>query len=94
MLQNKQKPCKAPAPVRGKIKKMEAVIRGWVNYYGIAKAKSKMKELDELVRTRLRIGIRKQWKQPKTKTWNLQKLGINRWKAHEWGNRRLLSGSA
>jgi len=49
-----------PSPAKDKIKKMEAVIRGWVNYFSIAKAKSKMQELDELVRTRLRMGI---WKQ-------------------------------
>ena len=67
---------------------MEAIIRGWVNYFWIAKAKSKMKELDELVRTRLRMGIWKQWKKPKTKIRNLQKLGINQWKAYEWGNSR------
>ena len=48
-----------PAPAKEKIKKMEAVIIGWVNYFCIAKAKSKMKELDELVRTRLRMAI---WK--------------------------------
>jgi hypothetical protein len=29
---------------------MEATIRGWVNYFSIAKAKSKMQELDELVK--------------------------------------------
>ncbi|HEX8676224.1 MAG TPA: reverse transcriptase domain-containing protein, partial [Segetibacter sp.] len=46
-----------PSPAKEKIKKMEAVIRGWVNYFSIAKAKSKMKELDEMIRTRLRIGI-------------------------------------
>jgi len=79
---------KSSAPLREKIKKMEAIIRGWVNYFWIAKAKSKMKELDELVRTRLRMGIWKQWKKPKTKIRNLQKLGINQWKAYEWGNSR------
>ena len=52
-----------PAPARGKIKKMEAVIRGWVNYFSIAKAKSKMQQLDELVRTGYGIGIWKQWKE-------------------------------
>ena len=77
-----------PSPAKEKIKKMEAVIRGWVNYFWIAKAKGKMKELDELVRTRLRIGIWKQWKQPKTKTWNLQRLGIGGRKAYEWSNSR------
>jgi RNA-directed DNA polymerase len=77
-----------PSPAKEKIKKMEAVIRGWVNYFSIAKAKSKMKELDELVRTRLRMGIWKQWKKPKTKMLNLQKSGISRQKAYEWSNSR------
>ncbi len=53
-----------PSSAKEKIKKMEAVIRGWVNYFSIAKAKSKMEELDKMVRMRLRIGIWKQWKMP------------------------------
>ena len=77
-----------PAPAKDKIKKMEAVIRGWVNYFSIAKAKSKMQELDEMVRTRLRMGIWKQWKRPWTRKMNLQKLGIKTQKAYEWSNSR------
>jgi RNA-directed DNA polymerase len=77
-----------PSPAKEKIKKMEAVIRGWVNYFSIAKAKSKMKELDEMIRTRLRIGIWKQWKKPKTRRINLEKLGIKSGKAYEWSNSR------
>lgn len=77
-----------PLPAKEKIKKMEAVIRGWVNYFSIAKAKSKMQQLDEQVRTRLRMGIWKQWKKPWTKRRNLQKLGINPQKAYEWSNSR------
>jgi RNA-directed DNA polymerase len=79
---------KDPSAAKEKIKKMEAIIRGWVNYFSIAKAKSKMQALDELVRTRLRMGIWKQWKKPKTRNWNLQKLGVSRQKAHEWSNSR------
>ena len=48
-----------PISAKEKIKKMEVVIRGWVNYFAIAKAKSKMHELDEWVRTRLRMGTGK-----------------------------------
>ena len=77
-----------PKPVKEKLKKMDPVIRGWVNYFSIAKAKSRMKELDELVRTRLRMGIWKQWKKAKTRKWNLEKLGIARGKAYEWSNSR------
>ena len=75
-----------PSNAKEKIKKMDAVIRGWVNYFSIAKAKSKMKELDEMVRTRLRIGIWKQWKKPKTRRNNLEKLGIKNGKAYQWSN--------
>ena len=79
---------KNPMSAKEKIKKMEGVIRGWVNYFVIARAKGKMNELDEMVRTRLRIGIWKQWKQPKTRMRNLQRLGINRQKAYEWSYSR------
>lgn len=77
-----------PSPAKEKIKKIEAVIRGWVNYFSIAKAKSWMEQLDRLVRTRLRIGIWRQWKKGVTKMRNLIKLGIGRQKAYEWSNSR------
>lgn len=77
-----------PLGAKEKIKKMEAVIRGWVNYFSIAKAKSKMQELDKMTRTRLRIGIWKQWKTLKTKHMNLEKSGISSSKAWEWSNSR------
>ena len=77
-----------PSPAKEKIKKIEAIIRGWVNYFSIAKAKSKMRELDEMVRTRLRMGIWKQWKRPRTRRVNLQKLGISNQKSYEWSNSR------
>lgn len=78
-----------PSRAEEKIKKMEAVIRGWVNYFSIARAKSVMQRLDEMIRVRLRIGIWKQWKRPRTKIKNLVKLGVNKWKAYQWGNSSL-----
>lgn len=77
-----------PSPAKEKIKKMEAVIRGWVNYFVLAKAKSKMRQLDEFVRRRLRTGIWKQWKTPKARRVNLIRLGISAQKAYEWSNSR------
>jgi RNA-directed DNA polymerase len=79
---------KAPGKVEDKIKRMEAIIVGWVNYFRIAKAKSRMEELDSWVRTRLRMGLWKQWKRPKTRWNNLKGLGINPGKAYEWANSR------
>ena len=77
-----------PGSAKEKIKKMEAVIRGWVNYFSIAKAKSRMAELDKMVRTRMRMGIWKQWKRPATRIGNLIRLGIGKQRAYEWGNSR------
>jgi RNA-directed DNA polymerase len=71
---------------RQKLQKIAPVITGWVNYFSIAKAKSVMQSLDECVRTRLRMGLWKEWKRCKTRVTNLQKLGISKQKAYEWGN--------
>lgn len=78
-----------PSNAADKIKKIETVVRGWVNYFSIATAKSLMKRLDEMVRVRLRMGIWKQWKKPRTKISNLVKLGVSHWKAYQWGNSSL-----
>jgi RNA-directed DNA polymerase len=78
-----------PSKAEEKIKKLEAVIRGWVNYFLIAHGKSIMQRLDEMVRVRLRIGIWKQWKRPMTKVKNLVKLGVDKGKAYQWGNSSL-----
>ena len=75
-----------PSNAKEKIKKLEAVIEGWVNYFRIARAKTAMQMLDEMVRTRIRIGIWKQWKTPKTRVRNLRKLGATAGKAYIWGN--------
>ena len=45
-----------------------------------------MQQLDEMVRVRLRIGEWKHWKRIKTKIRKLISLGVNKYKAYEWGN--------
>ena len=49
---------------------------------------SLMKKTDEWYRRRLRMVIWKQWKRIRTKFKNLQKLGIDKYKAWEWANTR------
>ncbi len=78
-----------PSNAEEKIKKLEAVIKGWVNYFRIARSSKAMQTLDEMVRTRIRIGIWKQWKTSKTRVKNLMKLGVNKSKAYKWGNSSL-----
>ena len=75
-----------PTSEENKLKKLDKTIRGWVNYFSIAKAKRKMDDLDNMVRTRLRISVWKRWKQPKTKVNNLIKLGVTKSRAYQWGN--------
>ena len=60
-------------------------IRGWLGYFGIASMKTTMQRWDEWLRRRVRMYIWKQWKVPKARIKNLTKLGIPRWKAHQWG---------
>jgi RNA-directed DNA polymerase len=69
-----------------RIRKLQSVINGWVNYFVIARAKTVMQDLDGLVRTRLRICHWKIWKKPATRVKRLLKLGISKQKAYEWGN--------
>jgi len=75
-----------PSNAQEKIKKLEAVIAGWVNYFRIARAKKAMQTLDELVRTRIRLGIWKQWERPRTRIKNLRKLGASQVNSEKWGN--------
>ena len=77
-----------PGKVNDKIKKMQAMIIGWVNYFAIAKAKSQMIALDKFTRARLRMNIWKQWKNARTRIRHLQELGINKQKAYRWGYSR------
>lgn len=75
-----------PTSETSKLLKLDEIIRGLVNYFKIAKAKSNMQKLDELVRTRLRIMRWRRWKRIRTKVINLVRLGIERTKAYMWGN--------
>jgi RNA-directed DNA polymerase len=75
-----------PSNAGEKLKKLEAIIEGWVNYFRIARAKKAMQTLDEMVRHRIRSGIWKQWKYPRTRIRNLRKLGASQHNAERWGN--------
>lgn len=71
-----------------RIKALNSIIIGWVNYFGLADMKSLAKTLDEWIRRRLRMCIWKQWRKIKTRHDNLVKLGIDNTKAWEFANTR------
>lgn len=74
--------------MESRLKKLNQIMMGWINYYGIANAVAKLKELDKWIRRRLRACIWKQWKKISTRHRNLVKLGINKYKAWEYANTR------
>ena len=72
-----------------RIKKINEVTRGWINYFRIGSMKQKLKSIDEHLRTMLRVIIWKQWKVATKREWGLLKLGVPKWIAHKvanWGD--------
>ena len=57
--------------------KANQVVRGWVNYFYLAKMKIFLRELDHWFRRRIRMVFIKRWKRPKTIIRNLIKLGLD-----------------
>ena len=70
--------------VRAVMTKVKVFIRGWLGYFGIASMRNTMKEWDQWLRRRLRMYIWKQWKVPKARAENLEKLGVPRYNARKW----------
>lgn len=62
--------------------------QGWGNYFKLSEAKSVFVELDEWVRSRIRLCYWKQWKNVKTRIRQLEKLGVKPYQAYQWGNTR------
>ena len=69
-----------------KVKKLNQLIQGWINYFKIGSMKGLCGRLDGQIRYRLRMCIWKHWKTPKNKEKNLVKLGVPRWAAHKVAN--------
>ena len=72
-----------------RIDKINAVARGWINYFRIGSMKTKLQSIDEHLRTQIRVIIWKQWKTIRKREWGLLKLGVPKWIAHKvanWGD--------
>lgn len=61
-------------------------LRGWTEYYCLADMGTKVSEIDQWLRRRIRMCIWKAWKRPKTRVANLCRCGIAKWQAYQWGN--------
>lgn len=62
--------------LKERVKRLNYVIRGWINYFKLCDMKIVMNEITSHLNRRLRCVIWKQWKNPKTRFNNLKKLGI------------------
>lgn len=58
------------------IKELTQYLRGWINYYGIARGYQKCVDLDGWIRRRLRSYCWKQWKKARMRVRNLMRLGV------------------
>ena len=66
-----------------RIKKLNAVARGWINYFALGDMKTAITRIEEHLMVQMRVIIWKQWKVPKKREWGLKKLGVKPWIAHE-----------
>lgn len=65
---------------------LNTVLRGWFNYFRLGIRKSLVTTIDGWTRRRIRQMYWKTWKKNSTRIKELEKLGINKDKAYQWGN--------
>jgi hypothetical protein len=68
--------------------RLNSLVRGWMNYFKLADAKTLLTGLDEWIRRRIRMVTWKRWKRIKTRFENLKKAGIEPEIAWMWANTR------
>lgn len=66
------------------IQELAPVLRGWVNYFGLAQVKGLFEELDQWIRRKLRGLLWRRWKRVYTRAKSLMKRGLDKdraWKS-------------
>ena len=74
--------------IEARKKRLNQIIRGWMNYFKLADAKKLLQGLDEWIRSRIRMVTWKRWKRVRTRLENLKRLGIGEDRAWMWANTR------
>ena len=65
---------------------LNTVLRGWFNYFRLGIRKTLVTTIDGWTRRRIRQMYWKTWKKNSTRIKELEKLGISKDKAYQWGN--------
>jgi RNA-directed DNA polymerase len=68
--------------------RLNQVVRGWINYFKLADARKLMRDLDEWIRSRIRMVTWKRWKKVRTRFENLKRSGLKEKQAWMWANTR------
>ncbi len=63
-------------PLAVTFKRVNEIVRGWINYFRIGMMKGFMKSFGQWLRHKIRVIIIKQWKRPKTVYNNLMKINM------------------
>lgn len=71
-----------------RMKQINYLIRGWVNYFRIANMRQTIIDIDKHLRTRIRVIIWKQWKKITKRYKALRQLGVSHEKAFAYANTR------
>lgn len=79
----------SPMSLEERIRKLNEVTRGWINYFKYANINHKLVKIDGWLRNRLRYCIWHDWKKPERKRKNLIRLGVKRGQAYAWSRTRL-----
>ncbi|MDZ7754854.1 MAG: group II intron maturase-specific domain-containing protein [Rhodohalobacter sp.] len=72
-----------------RIRRINRLVRGWLNYFKLANIHGKLQALDSWLRKRLRYCIWHHWKKPERKRKNLMRLGVNPEDAYAWSRTRM-----
>ena len=67
--------------IQYRIRKINEITRGWINYYALGDMKTAMKAIESHLLRMLRILVWKQWKVRKARIRGLIKCGIHPWQA-------------
>ena len=70
-----------------RIKKLNWLIRGWMNYFSLTETNTLIRDLDSWIRHRLRMCLFKQWRRPKTRVKKLMKFGMYHSQARIYGQK-------
>ena len=79
----------APMSFENRIREVNAIQRGWINYFKYASIQNKLVEIDGWLRNRLRYFIWTDWKKPEKKRRSLIRLGVEPSMAYAWSRTRM-----